>query len=286
MNLVPTAITKQVFRGGLQLKKNAPNLMFGAGIIGVIGSTVMACKATLTLAEELPAMQEELADIRHEQLTNPEDHRRNVTYVYGKNAARVARLYAPSVLVGTVAIGALTGSHVTLNKRNAGLTAAYAAVNKAYDEYRERVREDIGEDREMDLYRGNEKKEITNDAGKPDVVTVNNVGKHSPYARLFEESNRNWVKNAELNRMFILVQQEHLQLQLQTRGHVFLNDAYDALGMERSREGAVVGWVLDGDGDNYIDFGLDKEENIDFALGRERCVWLDFNVDGVVFDRI
>lgn len=73
---------------------------------------------------------------------------------------------------------------------------------------------------------------------------------------------------------------------LQVRGHVFLNEAYDALGLERSKEGAVVGWVLDYNGDNFIDFGIYTKENARFVNGDERAVLLDFNVDGVIFDKI
>ena len=73
---------------------------------------------------------------------------------------------------------------------------------------------------------------------------------------------------------------------LQSRGHVFLNDVYDSLGIERSRAGSVVGWVLNGDGDNYVDFGIFEVDNRDFVNGTERSILLDFNVDGVIFDKI
>jgi len=73
---------------------------------------------------------------------------------------------------------------------------------------------------------------------------------------------------------------------LHARGHVFLNEAYDALGLERSTAGAVVGWVLDEKGDNYIDFGLYNQKSARFVNGLERNIILDFNVDGVIFDKI
>jgi hypothetical protein len=68
---------------------------------------------------------------------------------------------------------------------------------------------------------------------------------------------------------------------------VFLNDVYDLLGMDRTPAGAVVGWVK-GHGDGYITFMLDdnKREVYDFFEGNEKSVWLDFNVDGVVYKLI
>ena len=77
---------------------------------------------------------------------------------------------------------------------------------------------------------------------------------------------------------------------LHARGHVFLNEVYDALGIPRSKEGSVVGWVLNGEGDGYVDFGIfsdpDNQSLRDFVNGREGSILLDFNVDGVIWDRI
>jgi hypothetical protein len=75
-----------------------------------------------------------------------------------------------------------------------------------------------------------------------------------------------------------------------SRGHVFLNEVYDILGIPRSQAGAIIGWVLTGDGstDNYLNFGIfdDNDSAIDFVNGREGSVLLDFNVDGIIFDKI
>ena len=54
----------------------------------------------------------------------------------------------------------------------------------------------------------------------------------------------------------------------------------------------VVGWIYDKDnpvGDNYVDFGLydgDKEGSRRFVNELDNAVLLDFNVDGVIQDRI
>jgi hypothetical protein len=49
-----------------------------------------------------------------------------------------------------------------------------------------------------------------------------------------------------------------------------------------------VGWVK-GNGDDYIDFGVfrgDVYMGQQFASGNEKSVWLDFNVDGSVWNKI
>jgi hypothetical protein len=70
---------------------------------------------------------------------------------------------------------------------------------------------------------------------------------------------------------------------------VFLNEIHDMLGLERTKAGAVVGWVMGGDGDERIDFGVFKANEYmgqEFVNGNERSILLDFNVDGVIYDKI
>ena len=111
----------------------------------------------------------------------------------------------------------------------------------------------------------------------------------SQYARFFDEGCIGWTKNAEYNKMYLLQQQSYANDMQRARGHLFLNDVYDLLGMPRSKAGQVVGWIYDEAnpmGDNFVDFGLQLERNANFINGYERCVLLDFNVDGNILDRI
>lgn len=271
---IPPSVTQAAFRGALILKKQSPNILFGAGLAGVVTSTVMACKATLKLADELPQMKEDLEKAK-------EDPKVSTPEVYGRNTAKVVELYAPAAVVGTISVVALTGSHVVLTRRNASLMAAYAAVSKAYDEYRARVRAEHGEEKELHIYHAAENK-----GTKKEPQLHADPNRWSPYARFFDEGSREFQKNAELNKLFIQCQQTYAQDLLISRGHVFLNEVYDALGLPRSSAGAVVGWVISKDGDNYIDFGLFEASNADFINGYEPRVLLDFNVDGVIYDQI
>lgn len=278
--------SRHIFRSALVVKKHGPTIAFAGGIAGVVTSTVMACRATLKLSEKLPEMKDELDDIRRVSANSDEDHRKDVAYVYTKNAMIVAQLYGPSVIIGVASITALTGSHITLNRRNAGLTAGYAALSKAYDEYRERVREEMGEDKERDLYLGIYEEKHKNGEGKKEVVRLADPNALSPYARFFDEYSTRWEKNAEINFIFLKVAQEYFTNILHSRGHVFLNEVYAHLGFEHTGPGAVVGWIVNEEGDNYVDFGLYSVRNSEFVNGLERSVLLDFNVNGVIYDKI
>ena len=286
---IPQNLTQQVATAVFKTKKNSPHLFFGAGLVGVVTSTVLACRATLKLDKTLDEIRNDLQDVQvvHNDPKNRNDseYYRDMGYVYTRSAMKLGRLYGPSIVVGTVSVGALTGSHVQMTKRNAGLTMALATVSKAYEEYRQRVQESIGIEKERDIHLGvtEETREIE---GKNKKVKVKDPNIFSIYARIFDEYNHNWERDSELNRLFLQCQQNWMNNKLRACGHVFLNEVYECLGFEHSSAGAVVGWIYDGEGDGYIDFGMFEAFNADFINNLEKSIVLDFNVDGVIYDKI
>jgi len=282
---LPSTITQKIGRLGLILNKQSPHILFAAGVVGVVGTAVLASRATLKLPDILDDAEAEISDVKRDLKHRKGQYQKDLAYVYSKNTMAIVKLYAPSVAIGAISIGCLTGSHIQLTKRNTAITAAYAAVSKAYDNYRERVQSEFGEDKELEVYHAATIEKVMVN-GKSQDILVADPNKYSPYARIFDEGSIQYTKNAELNKLFILAQQNYLTDLLHARGHVFLNEAYDALGLERSSAGAVVGWVLDERGDNYIDFGLYNPKSARFVNGLERNIILDFNVDGVIFDKI
>jgi hypothetical protein len=279
----------------LKTKRSSPQLFFGIGIVGSITGTVLACKATLRLPEVLEDFEEEITELKEqgdrrvESFDDPyteSDLKKDIMYVYGKNTIEVAKLYAPAAAVGTVAIASLTGSHVAMRRRNASLTAAFAGVTAAYDEYRKRVSTELGKERELDIYHAADNRIIHTPDGTTEVIKVVDPNRWSPYARVFDESCSAWEKGVGVNRIYVQAAQNYFNSRLQVRGHVWLNEVYDHFGFEHTREGAIVGWLIGSDGDNYIDFGMFDAYNADFVNGNERSIILDFNVDGVIFDKL
>ena len=113
--------------------------------------------------------------------------------------------------------------------------------------------------------------------------------KYSIYARFFDELSSSWNPEPEYNNLFLRCQQNYVNDLLNARGHVFLNEVYDRLGIPRSKAGAVVGWTLHGEGDGYIDFGIFdgwKPKAREFVNGHEGAILLDFNVDGIIYDKL
>lgn len=294
MNLtkfVPNGVTSNIGRHILKTQKVSPTLLFAGGVVGVVATAVLASRATLRLDEVLDKMDHNLetANGLHDgevPTYSDADYQRDKVIIYTQTTVAIAKLYAPAVIVGGLSIAALTGSHIMLTRRNAALTAAYAAIDKSFREYRKRVVEEFGEetdDRLRQTSAASERgKEVALASDKKDPNS------YSGYARFFDELNPNYQREPEFNFLFLRCQQNYANDLLRSRGHLFLNEVYQMLKIDHSRAGAVVGWVM-GNGDNYVDFGIfdgTKPKARDFVNGYEPAILLDFNVDGVIYDKI
>ena len=294
-----SALTRITGRGSLQLGKHSPTIMFGIGIVGVIGTAVLASRATLRLEEvleETTELRTRAKDILHSEGHNytQEHFDSDMRKIQARQLVAVLKLYAPTVVCGVVSIALLTGSHVTLTRRNTSLMAAYAALDSGFKKYRSRVTEELGADKDREFFHGVETTE---------TITVNKNGKEktqiekfaadvSPYGRIYDEQNQMYVHGSpEQNLAQMRLWQNALNSKLSSQGHLFLNEAYDLMGYERTKAGAVVGWIYEGgEGDGQVDFGIWDDENLESLLSFMSRVTgeliVDFNVDGVIYDKI
>jgi hypothetical protein len=292
MKLIPSGITRVIGRHILTVKQNSPTLFFAGGVVGVVGGTVLACRATLNLHETLDTIHEEIDLVKAQPVETSEEEsavQKQLVIAYLNGTYQITKMYAPAVLITGVSIAALTGSHVMLSRRNAAITAAYAGIARSYDEYRDRVRVAVGDDKEIELYHAVDWQEVEGSDGKI-LEPVADSGKWSPYTRFFDRTNHNWTNSPEVNRQFIECQQRFANHRLQAEGFVMLNDVYRDLGLKPTPEGQLLGWWYDpddeGDGDNYIDFGVYEAVNAEHIATGAKDVVLDFNVDGIMYHKI
>lgn len=293
-------------RAGLQLKKHSPEILVVSGVVGVVASAVMACKATTKLDSILAESQDNIDKIKNyideegysEEYTE-EDGKKDLAITYVQSGLKVAKLYAPAVAVGALSITAILAGHNITRKRNVALAAAYTAVDKAFKDYRGRVVERFGEALDRELRYNIKTKEVEeivqNEDGTQSVVTkkveVIDEGP-SEYAKFFDEWCSGWTSDAEYNLMVLRDQQKYANYLLKQKGHLFLNEVYDLLGIKRTKAGNVVGWIYDIDnpnGDNQVDFGIydvHKPNNREFVNGLEKAILIDPNVDGPILDLI
>ena len=304
---IMTKATKEFYKVGFTLKKHSPEILVVAGVVGTVVSAVLACRATTKVSEimtdtkiDVDAVHKCL-ETQSEEDYSKEDGKKDLVIIYAKTSFELAKLYAPSVLLGVASITSILASNNILRKRNVALTAAYATLDKCFKEYRGNVVERFGEqvDRELryaikakkfeetvvDEKTGKEKT-VKN---KVDVVGIDGI---SDYAKFFDEYNPNWEKDSEYNLMFLRAQQNYANDLLVKRGYLFLNDVYKMLGFEPTRAGQVVGWRYEPEKSNcdgYVSFGIynaNRETARDFVNGYERSILLDFNVDGPILDTL
>jgi hypothetical protein len=295
MKLIPTSLTAMVGRQRLIAEKDAPKVLFIGGVIGVVGSTVLACNATLKLHDVLDEAQkdmEQASTLQHRNYSET-DRLRDKNIIRVRTVVNIGKLYAPAILLGGASIAALTKSHNMLEQRNLALMAAYATLDQAFGEYRERVIEKYGAAEDERLRFEHETYTDYDEVSKVnyEVQRVTPEAK-SMYARFFDPASSSWEPDPQANFTFLRCQQNYWNDILKMRGHVVLNDVYRSLGIAPTTAGAIVGWVIgkgDHIGDNYIDFGMwdgDSQSARDFVNGREGSILLDFNVDGVIYDQI
>lgn len=312
-NEVMKSVSRTFNKIGFQLQKKSPEILIVTGVVGMVVTTVMACKATIKASEVAETTKDALDDIHEAEergITNAgnpytkKDSQQDLVQVYTHTAVSYAKLYAPAAIMGAASITCILTSHRIQKQRNVALATTLAATNKAFKDYRGRVIERFGEQVEKELRYNIKAQEITetvtDDKGKTktvkkvaDVPAVEgwDPSKFSPYARAFDETNPSWLGNTEQNRFYLKARQAQATDMLRARGHLFLNEVYDMLNIPRTKMGAVVGWLYDPKcpelGDTYVDFGMFEvstpREGTDVY---DTIFILDFNARGDITDEI
>lgn len=286
----------------MKLKKHSPEILVVAGIAGTVVSAVLACKATTKVAEILDETKGTL-DTIHEgmetgaingQEYTTEDGKKDTVVVYAQTGMKLAKLYGPAIILGTLSITSVLASNNILRKRNVALGAAYAAIDKSFKEYRGRVIERFGEQVDTELKYGIKAKkfeeiEVDPETGKEKkvkkTVMVADPNLQSDYAVYFDSKSRNYETNPDYNRMFLKAQQAFANDKLQTRGHLFLNEVLDDLDLPRTPAGQIVGWTKDGP-DGYVNFRIVEVERETEDGRHEPALLLDFNVEGNIWEKM
>lgn len=281
-------VTRLAGRAGLVLSKHAPTILTAAGTAGFIGTTILASKATLkveeTVAEEA-ALLIKVHEAHESGKLEDKDALHDKVVLYTRMTTKLAKLYAPALILGAASIVSLATGHGIMLKRNASLAAAYAAVDQAFKTYKKKVESKFGKDAVIDALVSTAEEDLTkNELTMEAIAAVDGV---SPYGVIFDETNNNWSADEDLSMLHLKCQQQYANDILQTRGHIFLNEVYKMLGFPHTPAGAVTGWVK-GNGDDFVDFNIFEGtfEGED-EKGRTVTKWaLDFNVDGVMYDKI
>lgn len=297
------SITTAFYTGVARISKHAPTILSITASAGVIATGYLAWKAG-TRFEDVEGRD---WDRRKECLRNadtiPDE---DVPKIERKNRILfildTVRTVAPAAIVGAATITMIYFSNSISKKRLAAMGAAYATLQTAFDGYKRTMVEALGKESVDKILKpklpnvGKSAEDILSSDNKSDAAhvsdaVVNSLKALSPYARIIaEESSTCWDPNEDYTSQNLAAVQLWANRRLERKGHLFLNEVFDQLGLSRTREGAVVGWLKNGEGDNYVSFG-DFDASIyrvpsDDYTRVDSNFLVDFNVDGVIWDRI
>lgn len=113
------------------LQRSSPAILTALGIVGVVGTTVMAVRATPKALRLIKAKKNEL---NTDELTPAE------------LVQTTWKCYIPSALVGAGTIACIVGIGVMDRRNQAALSSAYAMLNESYKQYRQAAKKVYGED--------------------------------------------------------------------------------------------------------------------------------------------
>lgn len=294
----------------LFLNRNLPRLLIFGGTGAMVGSGVWACRNTYKKLPNAMDKHYDRLDTIHREIEinhglDEKEVRKMTADAYFETAKDLTKIYIGPVLVEIIGLAGILGGDHTYKARSIQAAAAYLTLQTMYDRLHDGVAEKYGEDEAYKLAHGIKEVEVeteyTDKNGKVktkkekiEVIDPAVADGYSSYARFFDEASDMWNSNPELNLITIKGVQEMANAKLRTNGYLFLNDVYEALGIPITAAGQQVGWIYDDTnpvGDNYVDFGMydtriSTSGNRDFVNGYTNAILLDFNVDGIILDRL
>lgn len=313
-----SSIVKSVAASSLGRKvvMNAPKILFATGVVttvGAVGASIVGGIKAADVIDEAHDKIQEIHETPYEEGHSNKAENKELLKVYAKTGVEMAKIFWPTIVLTTVAIGCFTKSTIILNQRNAALVAAYNGLDKAFKLYRGRVIDAEGEEKDREYYLGaREVIEEIVDEETGEVTTKIHEElpwedmNGDPYTIILDERSSVWSRNPDSTLHNLKLVQELAEHKLRTQGSLFLNEVREMLDVPRTKSGAALGWVLEEDKEkrrtsNYIDLGVfyknvangtyvDEYDRgyrtkVDEILdGGANPIVLHVNPDGIVYD--
>lgn len=231
MNILSTIVTTVKVlpaKAKFAAVKNAPVLCLGAGLVTIAGGVVLACRATRKADTIIGEAHNFINDAESKigmpcsdgTVYSEEDYATDVKNEKIKRNVKVAKTYILAVCVIAAGMGLVCFGHGILAHRYATTVTALNGLLASTTAYRERVREELGAEKESELYYGS-----GNDIGlKHDLSYV--FDEDSPGA-----SKSNIWNAGYLSKMFNFLYSERYDL----NGHIFVWDILHEMGIDETQ---------------------------------------------------
>ena len=299
-----------------KLSPKAPVAMLAGGVALIVGGTGYACVRSVKkmpailddLAEERDAIVDEAGEV---EALDPEKKRaevkREIAKAYLRKLPEVGKVYAVPAAMLASGVALTVGAHNVQAKRVAMAYTAYNSLMTTFSEYRSRVVEAEGSDKDL-LYLHGEREETVVEqketksgkvTEKEKQVKVFGSGDGDDlYHKCFSMlTSTHWRNDPDYNLQFVTSCQRIANQKLKAQGYLFLDEVYELLGfdLEGFSNAKIVGWIDDEDA--FIDFRIfcpnapwdEQAANRAVLKGQRYCdseIYLDFNCDGIIIDQL
>lgn len=231
----------------LALIKHAPTLLVAGGTTMLVAATGVAVKKSFTyMDEDLVPYITEAAVIEADEEKDAETKKADLTKAQKQFLVKTAKRYAPALGLMVAGVACIAAGHTMQMKRLAGLGAALALAEADKKDLLAELNDEVPEPRTDTV------------DGKTEVILAEQAGHLLPTEdfrnRVFGPENKNWDPSPIVSRNFLDAVERHMNDRLRWQGHLFLNEVYSALGMPKTRLGAVMGWSRKADPDAVVLF--------------------------------
>lgn len=254
-------ITKIAFKGLKIVQKYAPEILLGVGIVGT-GATIYKTYKTSPKVDEILTEFEEdkrAYDTAEQNYINGDISRKEFEAVPVPDKRMLIRnigkeMWVPAVL-GIATITAFVSSYKIQRSRIVGLSAALASTTMEYQNFQKKVEKEIGGEKFKKLMQPLMDKEVSivDDKGKEKKkVEQVKVTSNLMDGVWFSESDEYASDNHEYNMQYVDSIISQLELVAFNKNGLVMNEVLEAFSMDKTRQGALLGWTDSG-------FTIDKE---------------------------
>jgi Family of unknown function (DUF6353) len=222
------------------LRENSPAILSGIAVTGVVGTVVLAVRATPKACEAIAQAKDDKAyELQGEgQQADPE----TIELTKTELVHATWRLYLPSAITGVATIACVIGSNRIDARRQASLAGAYTMLDQLFREYKSHVTAEIGEQKERKIHDKVMQDRMDRNPPRDGQVLITGLGEQLCYDSL---TGRYFKSDIEaIRRAANTVNQQVLRDMYASH-----NEFYALLGLGSTTIGEELGWNID----NLID---------------------------------
>ena len=309
----------------VNLEEKSPRIKVAVGVAGLVGAAIGACVASTKLKEEVKEETKAYEDIRKirnaqkaekkgEVFPEEETVSKDVTFIYTDKdfskdilkvtrslAKKLVKLYGIPFVVAATSVYLIFNGTSVLNSRYLAMSASYSTLAKAFEMYRERIKERYGEEVEQDIYYGRtteklEVEEVDEESGevkkvKKNVKVSDDPTACSPYAFIFDERFGEYVNDINMCEKLARAWQSLMNEELKRKRYLVINYLYDLFGAPDemyTADSMIIGWrsKKDETNDARIDFRIQRIFITDENGRRVPRILIDPNVEGDIYKKV